>query len=185
MNLHLEERRHFCGSTCQGLGIARWESHRLHTGEVKHFIHVLRVTGPNTMTSLQLLKQLVSLCLCLLQTLLQFRQLQGTHTHTHTHKNHGYNKQTSVFTKVVLSLDLINLMNCYVLIYKYEILCREVHKNGCQYLFQGREGTLLLLLQTFDLLKQTASLQTQSTNLLEHLLILHLMQTTTTRLIKV
>ena len=53
---------------CQG--VASTCSHLWHTWEVKHFIHVLRVTGPDTMTSLQLLQQLVPLCLCLLQTLL-------------------------------------------------------------------------------------------------------------------
>lgn len=49
------------------------------------------------------------------------------------------------------------------------------------YLLQGRESALLLLLQSFDLLEQTASLQTQPSNLFKHLklLILWLTQTTT------
>lgn len=40
--------------------------HSLHTLEVKHFIHVLRFPAANSMTRLQLLKQLVPLCLSLL-----------------------------------------------------------------------------------------------------------------------
>lgn len=54
---------------CQGLESVC--SHRPHTWEVKHFIQVIRVTGLHLMTSPQLLKQLVPLCLCLLETLLQ------------------------------------------------------------------------------------------------------------------
>ena len=46
-----------------------------------------------------------------------------------------------------------------------------------QYLLQGREGALLLLLQGLDLLQQTASLQTQPSDLLKHLLILCLTKT--------
>lgn len=41
-----------------------------------------------------------------------------------------------------------------------------------QYLLQRREGALLLLLQSFDLLEQTASLQTQTPDLFEHLFVL-------------
>lgn len=48
-----------------------------------------------------------------------------------------------------------------------------------QYLLQGREGALLLLLQGLDLLQQTASLQTQPSDLLKHLLILRLTKTAT------
>lgn len=48
-----------------------------------------------------------------------------------------------------------------------------------QYLLQGREGALLLLLQGLDLLQQTASLQTQPSDLLKHLLILRLTETAT------
>lgn len=43
-----------------------------------------------------------------------------------------------------------------------------------QYLLQGRHGALLLLFQSFDFLEQTASLQTESADLLEHLLIFYL-----------
>lgn len=54
---------------------------------------------------------------------------------------------------------------------------KGVHaKTLVQYLLQGREGTLLLLLQGFDLLEQTASLQTQPPNLLKHLLVFSLKQ---------
>lgn len=48
-----------------------------------------------------------------------------------------------------------------------------------QYLLHGREGTLLLLLQNFNLLEQTASFQTQPSNFLKHFFILCLKQTKT------
>lgn len=48
-----------------------------------------------------------------------------------------------------------------------------------QYLLHGREGALLLLLQNFNLLKQTASFQTQPSDFLKHLFILRLKQTKT------
>lgn len=48
-----------------------------------------------------------------------------------------------------------------------------------QYLLEGREGALLLLLQTFDLLEETASFQTQPPNFLEDLFILCLKQKNT------
>ena len=53
-------------------------------------------------------------------------------------------------------------------------------KVSLQYLFQGRDGALLLLLQGLDLLKQAASLQTEPSDLLKHLLVFGLTQTTTT-----
>lgn len=51
--------------------------------------------------------------------------------------------------------------------------------TAMQYLFEGREGALLLLLQTFDLLEETASFQTQPPNFLEDLFILCLKQKNT------
>lgn len=53
---------------------------------------------------------------------------------------------------------------------------QSIKETLVQYLLQGREGTLLLLLQGFDLLEQTASLQTQPPNLLKHLLVFSLKQ---------
>lgn len=56
----------------------------LHTWEVKHFFQVVRIAGLHSMTSSELLEQLVSLCLCLPQTLLQLRQLQCSAHKTRT-----------------------------------------------------------------------------------------------------
>ena len=47
-------------------GLESTQIQGLHTWEIKHFVHVLRVTGSYTMSSLQLLKQFVPLRLCLL-----------------------------------------------------------------------------------------------------------------------
>lgn len=66
----------------------------------------------------------------------------------------------------------INPINRYFFAYAW------MRMNG-QYLLQGREGALLLLLQGLDLLQQTASLQTQPSDLLKHLLILRLTETAT------
>lgn len=56
------------------------DKYALHTWEVKHFFQVVRIAGLHSMTSPQLLQQLVSLCLRLPETLLQLGQLQCRHT---------------------------------------------------------------------------------------------------------
>lgn len=56
---------------------------------------------------------------------------------------------------------------------KYHAMVPGISRSSTmQYLLQRREGALLLLLQSFDLLEQTASLQTQTPDLLKHLFIL-------------